>query len=326
MKVAIKIIDREFEIVDAIEYITLADSFVKNKIGFGHGEAKLYVGNASEHLLGFFDGLDRSDCFFCKKDFSDFLSRAGQEFKDPQQEYVKKDQMFSLYDDLKKRLDSYETEFLFFKLYQVEVAPPRVYMNSSSEYYDYMRSIGLPNISYLSVLKLIGSDEKTYFYFKIFIDYKPDIEGYCYLEEERQTEEIIVKELSLRMRESLIMSRAGKGDFRNKLLKECPFCPFTMVNDERLLIASHIKPWVNSNDNEKADPQNGFLFTPTYNRLFEKGFITFNADKTLKVSPWISPMNQKRLGIYEGKRISTLPLNEKREKYLKYHRSLVFMN
>ena len=34
-----------------------------------------------------------------------------------------------------------------------------------------------------------------------------------------------------------------------------PYCPFTMINDERLLRASHIKPWVVSNDKEKLDPK-----------------------------------------------------------------------
>ena len=37
----INILSKKYEIVDTLEYITLADSFVKNKIGKGHGEAKL---------------------------------------------------------------------------------------------------------------------------------------------------------------------------------------------------------------------------------------------------------------------------------------------
>ena len=97
-----------------------------------------------------------------------------------------------------------------------------------------------------------------------------------------------------------------------------------MVNDERLLVASHIKPWVKADDKEKIDPKNGFMLTPTYDRLFDRGFITFMSDRTLVVSPWISPMNQKRLGIYSGKMIERLPMDEKREAYLKYHREFVF--
>ena len=167
-------------------------------------------------------------------------------------------------------------------------------------------------------------NDKTHYYFKVFIDYKPDIIGYQTMEEEQQAEEIGSKAISEKKKQTLINARVGQGEYRNKLLEECPFCPFTMVNDERLLIASHIKPWAKSNDVEKIDPKNGFMFTPTYDKLFDKGFITFNNDKTLIVSPWISPMNQKRLGIFSGKNLPMLPMDEKREVYLKYHREYIF--
>ena len=62
----------------------------------------------------------------------------------------------------------------------------------------------------------------------------------------------------------------------------------------------------------------------TYDKLFDQGYITFNSDKTLKVSPWISPMNQKRLSIFNGKHISMLPLDDARKEYLKYHREHIF--
>ena len=110
---------------------------------------------------------------------------------------------------------------------------------------------------------------------------------------------------------------------REKLLDECPYCPITMVNDERLLIASHIKPWAKSTNFEKTDPKNGFMLTPTYDKLFDRGFISFENDGTMLVSPWISPMNQKRLDIFNGKKIRMLP-TEGREAYLYYHRELVF--
>ncbi len=104
----------------------------------------------------------------------------------------------------------------------------------------------------------------------------------------------------------------------------CPYCPFTQINDERLLIASHIKSWSKSNDKEKIDPKNGYMLTPTYDKLFDKGFITFCEDKSIVVSPWLSPMNQKRLNIYTGKIIDKLPMDEKRIKYLQYHREHIF--
>ena len=318
----IKILGEECEIIDTLEYITLADSFVKNKIGWGHGEAKLYVGNENKRTFSFFGDMKNLDCFFIKKDFKKFLEDAQDEFLNPQQEYLKKDELPSKFQDLKEKLNNFAIEKLEFKLTRVNVNPPRVYMNSESEYYNFMRDVALPNISYLSILKIKDNNSNIFYYFRIFIDYRTDIIGYKTLEEERQEEEINDREITTR--EKLIKARVGQGIYREKLLEECPVCPFTSVNDERLLIASHIKPWAKSNDKEKIDPKNGFMFTPTYDKLFDRGFITFADDKTLIVSPWISPMNQKRLAIYTGKVLDKLNLDEERKEYLKYHRETIF--
>lgn len=322
----IKILGEECEIIDTLEYITLADSFVKNKIGWGHGEAKLYVGNENERTFSFFGDMKNLDCFFIKKDFKKFLEDAQDEFLNPQQDYIKKGELLFKFKKLIKKLEyEFTDDILPFKITRVDVAPPRVYMNSESEYYDFMRDVALPNISYLSILKIKDKSSNIFYYFRIFIDYRSDIVGYKSLEEERQEEEIIEDEMiSKKEKERLIKARVGQGAYREKLLEECPFCPFTLVNDERLLIASHIKPWVKSDDKEKIDPKNGFMFTPTYDKLFDRGFITFADDKSLIVSPWLSPMNQRRLSIYTGKLIDKLNLDEKRKKYLKYHRENIF--
>ena len=43
----VKINGQEYEVIDAKERMTVADSWVlKNKIGGGHGEAKFYLGNS----------------------------------------------------------------------------------------------------------------------------------------------------------------------------------------------------------------------------------------------------------------------------------------
>ncbi len=139
-----------------------------------------------------------------------------------------------------------------------------------------------------------------------------------------QEKEILSSDKSDKNKRNLIDSRQGQGEYRRKVIEDCHYCPFTLVNDERLLIASHIKPWVDSDDKEKVDPKNGFALTPTYDKLFDKGFITFSSDKKLIVSPWISPMNQKRLKIYDGKIIDKLQLDNKRESYLEYHRKYIF--
>lgn len=319
----IQIRGTKYTVIDALNNITLADSFVKNKIGKGHGEAKLYVGNYNERYTNFFDNLNR-DFFFLKEDFDKYMLDAKDEYKHPQQEYVQKSRMPSRYDELLNLLNSYDNRLMKFEMYRKDVEPPRVYLQSDSEYYTLMREVGIPNISYLSILKLRNPNNKIVYYCRVFLDYKSDITTYESPMEKYQEEEILSSNLNDKKKHNLVDARQGQGEYRRKLLDECPFCPFTSVNDERLLIASHIKPWVDSNDKEKIDPKNGFAFTPTYDKLFDRGFITFDSDKKLKVSPWISPMNQNRLNIYDGKIIDKLPLDNKREKYLQYHRENIF--
>lgn len=322
MDYTIRIGGETYEVVDVLNNITLADSFVKNKIGGGHGEAKLYVGNENERYREFFDDLNR-ECFFVKEDFDKYLLDAKPEFDDPQQDYVKSN-MSEIYDDLKNRLMSYGKGILKFNMERVGVEPPRVYLRSNSEYYDLMRSLGLPNISYVSILKVKSKMGNIYYYYRMFIDYKNDIVKYETPLAKQEEEKIVASTMSSKKKENLMQARLGQGEYRRKVLEDCSYCPFTLVNDERLLIASHIKPWAKSNDKEKIDHKNGFALTPTYDKLFDGGYMTFLDDKTIEVSPWVSPMNQKRLNIYSGMKVPKLQLDDERCKYLIYHRENVF--
>jgi putative restriction endonuclease len=62
--------------------------------------------------------------------------------------------------------------------------------------------------------------------------------------------------------------RIGQEVFRRNLLNEISFCPITGITDKRILLASHIKPWRVSNNNERVDKNNGFIFSPTIDKLF----------------------------------------------------------
>ncbi len=101
-------------------------------------------------------------------------------------------------------------------------------------------------------------------------------------------------------------------------------CPFTMVSDDRMLIASHIKPWAVADERERTDPYNGYMFTPTYDHLFDKGFITFTEDRHIHISNFLSNRTCKLLGLEDDKFIQMLPMDEKRIKYLEFHRQYVF--
>ncbi len=60
-KVYIEILNTRYEIIDTQNNITLADSFLLNKIGKGHGEAKLYIGNSSEELYEFWENFSNEN-------------------------------------------------------------------------------------------------------------------------------------------------------------------------------------------------------------------------------------------------------------------------
>lgn len=118
--------------------------------------------------------------------------------------------------------------------------------------------------------------------------------------------------------------RIGQSEFRKKLLQVLKKCPITGIDDNRILTASHIKPWVMATNPERLDTNNGFLFSPTFDRLFDRGLITFTNDRTLVVSPTFSNKNLERLNLRSNQFFPDLPIDG-REKYLEYHRSKIFI-
>jgi len=119
--------------------------------------------------------------------------------------------------------------------------------------------------------------------------------------------------------------RVGQNRFRSDLLKSLKKCPITQIDEKRLLIASHIKPWIHSNNKERLDPNNGFLLSPLYDKLFDKGIglITFTAEKEILISKRLSSENRARLGVNTMDYIADLPISG-REEFLEYHRKYIF--
>jgi predicted restriction endonuclease len=75
-----------------------------------------------------------------------------------------------------------------------------------------------------------------------------------------------------------------QSELRNKSIKELKSCPFTKINDERLLIVSHIKPWAFSDNKERLDLKNVLVFSPLFDKLFDRGLISFKDNKSLLIS------------------------------------------
>ena len=319
----IEIQNKQYNILDTKEKFTIADSFVvrQNKIGGGNGEAKLYVGNDNSEIRNFFGNNGFAiPCFLLKKDLLKYLDETKTEYLKPEQPYINKDLLPSLWTERKRKIDALPDIILFEVAEQTQIAGPRVYVNSTDDAYKIIRELSLPNITYISVIKLIDEKGKLFYYFRLFADYFGEAE-HPYLidkEEERIEEGNESKDEKLQ----LIRARVGQGEYRKNLLELCPFCPITLISDDRLLIASHIKPWAVSNDFEKTDPKNGFMLTPTFDRLFDRGFLSFTNDKKIILSPFLSNMTYSKLGISDNKLISLLPI-EGREKYLEFHRTTI---
>ncbi len=83
-----------------------------------------------------------------------------------------------------------------------------------------------------------------------------------------------------------------------------------------LLIASHIKPWAESEPKEKLDVDNGFLMCPNHDKLFDKGYITFDDNGKIIISDKLIENDKELLNVDSRKHIE---LTEDNKKYLKFH-------
>lgn len=321
-----------FKFVDTYETpITVADSWVmpKNKLGGGNGEAKLYVGSRDK-MESFFGEIGfTATCFVLRQDLQAYMLAIKSEYLSPSQEYRGKDEMRMLWSERMEKINELPSGIIVFSVKeQSQIAGPRGYVNSTDKVYRLIREVSLPLVSYISAMRL-DYNGQTMFYLKLFADFeeiekrKAFIENYGAI---KQDEEAFfgVREEPVAPKPQIRYGREGQDEYRRKLLEECPFCPITMINEESLLIASHIKPWAVSNSKERIDPNNGFIFSPLYDKLFDRGYITFSDDKRVSISNWLSRQVKERIGIKEKQMFQFLPMNNARAKYLDYHRETVF--
>lgn len=301
-----------------------------NKLGRGHGEAKFYI--ASKEEMRAFYGREKfsAKCFMLKRDLIAYMKAIRNEYMEPSQEYAKKDELPTLWN---KRMEviSHLDEVIFFTVNdQYQISGPRGYVNSDDYGYKIIREIALPLVSYVYVEK-VGMESEPLFYWKLFVDFEAIWEKQngplVFTYGKQKSSEIPSKEETKKEKEKkseISRAREGQGKYREQLLEQCRFCPFTMVADERLLIASHIKPWAASDENEKVDPYNGYILTPLYDKLFDRGFITFTENRHMILSEFISPYTWKQLGLKNNTFIKALPMDDKRIEYLGFHHEAVF--
>lgn len=353
----INIEDKEYFIIDSIQNLRAEDSFIyrKNKLKMfkGNGESRKYVGSylgaSGERLSDFFEysnwGKAQEDgkriyptiqqnCFFSKSNLLKYLYDSRIEYQ--KQEQIYNFDISDFYNSNLESINAIEKDKIFFSIYDVsdftDNQLSRGYIRSEDAIWDLWRKLVLPKISYLSILKLIPivgnkENQKPLFYFRILLDYQ--FRSIVHPKLIATTAEIEIEAKVIRETTKAI-SRKGAYEYRKKVLEHMPQCPFTKITEVELLIASHIKPYSicikEGREDQALDYLNGLAFTPTYDKLFDQGYITFKNNGELICGTLLSSYTWERLNINPNAINKMRIYPEDREEYLEYHRQYVFQD
>lgn len=127
------------------------------------------------------------------------------------------------------------------------------------------------------------------------------------------------KTLSETEKTILVNTRVGQGHFRTKLIQMWGGCAVTGYRNTQLLLASHIKPWRKSNNEERLDRFNGLLLLANLDKAFDLGFISFDDNGKVLISSCLETPNV--IGLRED--MSFKIMND-HKRYLGFHREELF--
>ena len=349
---------KEYFIIDSIQNLRAEDSFIyrKNKLQMfkGNGESRKYVGSylgsSGERLSDFFEyenwgnGIENGErvytpiqeenCFFSKSNLLKYMYDARIEYQN--QEQIYNFDISDLYTTNFNSISELREEKIFFSIYDVSDLTDnklsRGYIRSDNEIWDTWRKIVLPKISYLSILKLLQvvdnkENQKPLFYFRILLDYQFRSIVHPKLIGTTAEIEIIEKVNREKVKSG---NRQGATLYRKKVIAHMHQCPFTKISDRELLIASHIKPYSvcikEGREDQASDYLNGLALTPTYDKLFDQGFITFKDNGDLVCGTLLNPDTWEKLNINPNAKNNLKIYPEERQHYLEYHRQFVFQD
>lgn len=132
--------------------------------------------------------------------------------------------------------------------------------------------------------------------------------------------------------ERLAHYRINQSFFRRSVISAYDNeCCITGINDGRLLIASHIKPWSDcETGEERTKTENGLCLNSLHDRAFDKGLITLDEDLRVVNSMSLRDAVKRDVyetffGCYEGVSIH-LPVRARPSpEFLDYHRNNIFV-
>lgn len=124
---------------------------------------------------------------------------------------------------------------------------------------------------------------------------------------------------------ALILARRGQGIFKSNVLAIERRCRITEVDQLEHLRASHCRPWRDSNNLQRLDGDNGLLLTPSIDHLFDRGFISFEDDGRLIVSPVAHQLSLQRMGVETTRAVNVGSFTQGQKIHLQFHRDSVLL-
>jgi hypothetical protein len=126
-------------------------------------------------------------------------------------------------------------------------------------------------------------------------------------------------------REAIIRARRGQGLFKQRVMEIENHCRITLVSNPVHLVASHCKPWRDSNNQERLSGDNGLLLTPSIDHLFDRGFIGFQDNGELIISPVAHRPSLDRMGIDTTGTVNVGGFSSGQKSFLDFHRKMVLL-
>ena len=126
-------------------------------------------------------------------------------------------------------------------------------------------------------------------------------------------------------RQAIIRARIGQGLFKERVAKIETRCRLTGVENPVHLVASHCKPWRDATNEERLNGENGLLLTPSVDHLFDRGFIGFEDNGKLIVSPVAHRPSLQRMGIDTTKVVNVGGFTSGQRQFLDFHRNAVLL-
>jgi putative restriction endonuclease len=124
---------------------------------------------------------------------------------------------------------------------------------------------------------------------------------------------------------AIIRARKGQGLFKDRVGRIESKCRITGVENPVHLVASHCKPWRDSTNEERLNGENGLLLTPSIDHLFDRGFIGFEDNGRLIISPVAHRPSLQRMGIDATKAVNVGVFTSGQKHFLDFHRNAVLL-